>query len=234
VKFSSSMNAEHTASRGAKPLAATSASGSGRLCALIGFALAPGCAETPLDATLLEHQVEPGAVPTSSICPVNTPSEDEVYHIVSKATGTCLSSGNVTPIQGAATGVTGFTIELLVCRNVAEQRWTLISTDDSSLVTSFQIRNEELGLNLDLERGNVYDGTRALLYAPHAMDNQLFWFNPSDGSDFEIRALATQSSCLEHMLDNSNNRAVELHGCSPTASIPTQLWLLSPEDCEED
>lgn len=229
------MNAERLALRRDEPLPATATSALGQrwLCAWLAITVAPACAETPLDATLLEHQGEPSNVPTSSICPVNTPSEDEVYQIVSKATGTCLSSGHVTPIQGSAAGATGFTIELLVCRNVAEQYWTLIPADDSTLVTSFQIRNEELGLNLDLERGNVYDGTRALLYAPHAMDNQLFWFSPSDDSDFEIRALATQSSCLEHMLDNSDDRAVELHGCSPTASIPTQLWLLSPEGCEE-
>lgn len=227
-----SMNAEGATTTAAPSRAATSRAA--RLV-LLSCVLAPACAQTPLDATLLEHQEEdPGAAPTSSICPVDTPSEDEVYHIVSKATGTCLSSGHVTPIQGSAVGATGFTIELLACRDVSEQRWTLIPVDDNALVTSFQIRNEELGLNLDLERGNVYDGTRALLYAPHAMDNQLFWFNATGDTDFEIRALATQSSCLEHMLDNSDNRAVELHGCSPTASIPTQLWLLSPEACEED
>jgi len=205
--------------------------------ALTGALLATGCAETPLDATLLEQEPP---VPLPALCPTTTPVDAELYHVVSKTTGACLSSGVPTQIE-VTPDVMGYTVELdPECRDIPEQRWQLIADADGALSfgpDEWEIRNQALNWNLDLEGARFFDGTEALLYTPHDLSNQRFWFDPI-GDDVRIRASMglTENSCLQDMLkgigDAMRDNAVELHGCSLTR--PTQLWILSPLQCDED
>jgi len=189
----------------------------------------PACTETPLDATLLETDDEP-MVAEMPKCTSVEPEIDHDYAIMSKALNRCLRSGEVTTIAGAPVGTTGYTIELAPCSGTSDQKWRLLGP-----ASQMQIQHVDLRLNLDLESGDLYDGTEALLYEPHGLRNQQFWLNPlADGSQ-EIRAAATGNSCLEAMIDGEN--AVELQGCPSVATriLPHQNWFFSEVnvDCEE-
>lgn len=188
-----------------------------------------GCTETPLDATLLQNDDKP-IVTDVPKCVSAEPEVDHVYAISSKPTGYCLRSGEVTTIEPASALTTGYTVELVPCAGTSDQRWLLVGP-----ATQMQIQHVDLGLNLDLEGAEYYDGTEALLYEPHGMRNQQFWLSPlADGSQ-EIRAYATGNSCLQAMLMDEN--AVELQGCTSVATriLPYQNWFFSEVgvDCEE-
>src|SRR5687768_3118309 len=155
-----------------------------------GLLLLTACTETALDATLLETDDAPIVTDVPG-CLVREPELEHVYAIVSKPTGRCLHSGEVTTIEGTLTA-TGYTIELVDCDSSPEQEWLLLGT-----ANQLQIQNVLLALNVDLEGANYDDGTEALLFYPHGNRNQLFRLNPlADGSQ-EIRAIAPESSCLE-------------------------------------
>lgn len=194
--------------------------------ALVVLALVPACTETALDATL-----ETGEAPIVTDvpgCVVPNPELEHVYAIVSKPTGRCLRSGEVTAIKGAPLGTTGYTVELVDCDGSPDQEWLLLGP-----TTQLQIQHVALGLNIDLEGGEVNDGTEILLFYAHGNRNQLFRLNPlADGSQ-EIRATATDNSCLEAMISGEN--AVELQGCPNVASLiaPYQNWLFAEADCDE-
>ena len=190
----------------------------------------PACTETPLDATLLQNDGTP-IVTDVPKCVSTEPEVDHFYAISSKPTGYCLRSGEVTNIEPASALTTGYTVELVPCAGTSDQRWLLIGQ-----ATQMQIQHVDLGLNLDLEGAEYYDGTEALLYKPHGNRNQQFWLNPlADGSQ-EIHAYATGNSCLEAMRSGEN--AVELQGCPNVATLitPYQNWFFSEVggvDCEE-
>lgn len=189
--------------------------------------LSPACTETPLDATLLETDETPimTAVPG---CIAPEPALENVYAIVSKPTGRCLRSGEVTAIKGASLGTTGYTVELVACDGSPEQEWLLHNTPSGMV-----IQHVVLGLNLDLEGASYYDGTEALLFYPHGNRNQLFRLNALANDSQEIRATATDNSCLEAMLSGEN--AVELQGCPNVATsiAPYQNWFFAEIDCDE-
>jgi len=191
------------------------------------LALLPACTETPLDATLLDMDEAP-IVTTVPGCIAPEPALQNVYAIVSKPTGRCLRSGEVTAIEGAPLGTTGYTIELVDCDGSPDQEWLLHGT-----ATQQEIQNVLLGLNIDLEGGVTYDGTEALLYYPHGNFNQLFRLNPLADDSQEIRATATDNSCLEAMISGEN--AVELQGCPNVAThiAPYQSWFFAELDCDE-
>jgi len=190
----------------------------------------PACTETPLDATLLQNDEKP-IVTEVPKCVSSEPLTDHIYAIVSKPTGRCLRSGEVTNIEPASGLTTGYTIELVPCRGTRDQEWLLLGP-----ATQMQIQHVDLGLNLDLEGAEYFDGTEVLLYEPHGMRNQQFWLNPlADGSQ-EIHAAGTGNGCVEAMRSGEN--AVELQGCPNVATLisPYQNWFFSeidPVACEE-
>ncbi|HWO14729.1 MAG TPA: hypothetical protein VNN80_34740, partial [Polyangiaceae bacterium] len=192
----------------------------------------PACTATPLDATLLQNDGKP-IVTDVPKCVSAEPEVDHVYAISSRPTGRCLRSGEVTNIEGAPALTTGYTIELVECAGTSDQKWLLLGTEGQ-----LEIQHVDLELNLDLEGGDLYDGTEALLYEPHGLRNQQFWLNPvADGSGSqEIRAYATGNSCLQAMLEGEN--AVELQGCPSVATRISfyQNWFFSEVegvDCQE-
>lgn len=196
------------------------------LCFLAPW-LSLGCVDTPLDATLLEADDGTISVVVPS-CVTTDPAVGTTYTIVSKPTGRCLGSGELTEIEPSATGATGFTVRLVSCADLPNQHWELIG--DS---TEWQIQNVGMGLNLDLEGGSFYDGTEALLYTAHGRANQLFWFNPLADESVEIHTALTDNGCLQAMVTGEN--AVELQGCPNLAStiVPYQNWYLSEVDCSQ-
>jgi hypothetical protein len=195
--------------------------------AALVLVLAPACTETPLDATLLETDETPIMTEVPG-CVAAAPEPKSVYTIVSNPTGRCLRSGEVTAIEGAQLGTTGYTVELVACDGSREQEWLLLGT-----AIQLQIQHALLGLNLDLEGGEVADGTEALLYYAHGNRNQLFRLNPLTDDSQEIRATSADDSCLEAMISSEN--AVELHGCLnvATPSAPYQSWFFAEADCDE-
>lgn len=184
------------------------------------------CTETPLDATLLETD-EPPLVDEVPKCTNPEPELNRVYSIVSKPSGRCLRSGEVTDIEGA-TAATGYTVELVACTGASDQEWLLSGSPSQS-----HIQHVDLGLNLDLEAGSFSDGTEALLYEPHGGRNQTFTLKPlADGAQ-EIRASFADGGCLEAMLVGEN--AVELQRCPSVAAgiLPRQNWFFTEVDCDE-
>lgn len=213
------------------PLERPSSRVTGALSAVLLWVL-PACTATPLDATLLQNDSDPTVTQVPK-CVSAEPEMDHYYAIVSKPTGHCLRSGEVTTIEPASALTTGYTVELVPCQGTSDQKWLLIGP-----ATQMQIQHVDLGLNLDLEGAEYYDGTEALLYKAHGNRNQQFWLNPvADGSGAqEIHAAATGNSCLEAMLSGEN--AVELQGCPNVATriLPYQNWFFAevdPVDCEE-
>lgn len=194
------------------------------VCCLAGL---PACTETPLDATLL--QAEDAPIPTDlPKCVIPEPEIEQVYLIASKPTGRCLRSGEVTDIEPAPLGTTGYTIELVACTGASDQEWLLLGS-----ANQLHIQHVDLGLNMDLEGASSLEGTEALLYDPHGGRNQTFWLNPVSDDSQEIRAVAAETSCLEAMLSGEN--AVELQGCpnSATRRFPYQNWFFAKVDCDE-
>ncbi len=160
-------------------------------------------------------------------CVSPAPELEHVYLIASKPTARCLRSGEVTDIEGAA-AATGYTVELVPCTGASDQEWLLLGS-----ATQMHIQHVDLGLNLDLEAGSLYDGTEALLYEPHGGRNQTFSLNRLADDSHEIRAVFSDDSCLEAMISGENS--VELHGCPSVATriFPYQNWFFSEVDCDE-
>jgi hypothetical protein len=197
-----------------------------RALGVLALAELPGCTETALDATLLQTD-EPPIMTDAPKCVSPEPQLEQVYLIASKPTGRCLRSGEVTDIEGAA-AATGYTIELVDCTGASDQEWLLLGT-----ANQMHIQHVDLGLNLDLEAGSLYEGTEALLYEPHGGRNQTFSLHPLSDDSQEIRAFFSDNGCLEAMRSSEN--AVELQGCPNvvTRIFPYQNWFFSEVDCDE-
>ena len=218
--------------------------------ACAALATAPACTVTPIDAvTELDGTGSTSgsgssasntgsdagggtATPTpDAVCPAGNVPDPGEYAIVSGATGACLSAGGVTDIQGAfSANATGYEVVLDTnCNAAEEQRWEVGYPEFDSLdrVWHVQVLNLALELNLDIEAAGVYDGTRAVLYNPHGMENQRFQFIASGTDQYMISPRHVDNACLQAMADGS----VEMYGCNRLQ--PAQQWQLASVDCVE-
>lgn len=188
-----------------------------------------GCAETPLDATLLEEQEAPQEMQTVGdvdLCLTDTLERERFYYLIGEARMECLSAGEPTDIAMTPSAM-GHTVRFEPCEDVPAQHWQLLDGDDTPFDDgTYQVLNQELELNLDLEARQFQDGTELLLYDPHGMDNQVFSFDLRGDDRFRIQTVLSVSSCLQDMITGEN--AVELQGCSLARR---QLWYLSSVDC---
>lgn len=167
--------------------------------------------------------------PGTGICEASFVPAPGEYHIMSASTGMCMAAGEVTPIQGAATA-TGYEVLLEPCSAIDGQLWDLSPRPVDELtgvIWRVEVRNVELDLNLDMEGADPYDGTRALLYNPHSMENQRFEFLPNGDDRYMISPMHVDNACLQAMSEG----IPEMWGCDLTDA--DQQWQLASEDCLE-
>jgi hypothetical protein len=147
-----------------------------------------------------------------------------------------MAAGNVTPIDGAFTpSASGYEVLLEACAPVDGQRWRLsvvpvdepTISDPNRVVWHVEARNVARNLNLDMEAADPYDGTRALLYTPHDMENQRFEFTPNGDDLYMISPLHVDNACLQAM----STSIPAMYGCDPMNAA--QQWQLASEACAD-
>lgn len=231
--------------------------------AAVAIAAAPACTVTPIDAvTELNGAGSTGTGTTATgsagiggssgtgtaggleplgvgICDAGpVPAPGSRYLIIARSTGACMTAGGVTKIEGALSmDAMGNEVYLDAnCSGVVEQMWELYPQPQGGLGSDtwyVEVRNQALDLNLDMEAAGVFDGTRALLYEPHTMENQRFYFDARGPDYYAIRPAHVANHCLQQMDDGQ----VKMYGCEGDFGLvdlavqAAQEWRLASEDC---
>lgn len=112
------------------------------------------------------------------------------YQLISHPTEQCLSVGAAISVVGNPAFEVNLTED---CTPDTTRTWQLVGPD---LTGRFQVRSAQVDFNLDIELASAVDGTRAILYEPHTLNNQRFFFRPIDDQLYSIAPGHEPTSCL--------------------------------------
>lgn len=132
-----------------------------------------------------------------------------VSELVFVASGLCLTVGGPTTVGAEP----GYLTTTMPCDGSVGQRWSVRQADEGSI----EIRSELVNMNVDVELASNEDGTRVLLYTPHALYNQRYFPSDVTGNDIRLAARHSPLDCLSERPDPDGvapQRNVEIWPCS--------------------
>ncbi len=109
---------------------------------------------------------------------------DGYVRIRNVATGLCLGQGAAIEVGGEP----AYEVLLVECSGPS-RLWMLTATGSEPPgggpgSPSYQVQNVPIEMNLDMQYAGTADGTPAVLFRPHQLDNQRFYFLPLPGGGF--------------------------------------------------
>lgn len=193
-----------------------------------GAAVLLGCTGTPLEVIAAEPGAADAAVDAAGDAALDAAPGTECadglatvqagrYQVRHAATQRCLTAGPPIVVAGA----TANSVTLTACSDQPGSSWDIIALSDGA----FHARNVALRWNLDIEQGFTEDGTRAVLFTPHQLDNQRFRLRFRRPRIFEIEPVHAPTRCL-----TGGELESSIWPCD--ADDARQDWLLVPPSCE--
>jgi hypothetical protein len=120
------------------------------------------------------------------------------------ATGLCLGQGDAIEVGGEP----AFEVLLVECMADPSQLWRLSAT----VADSYFVQNVPIEMNLDMQYAGTADGTPAVLFSAHQLDNQRFYFPPLPGGGFWMSPANVPFGGVPKCL-RENGSGVELRPC---------------------
>lgn len=183
---------------------------------VIGAFLALGCGTSRIEAVVSEDVTAqagaPAMAPDDAGC-----HEPAAGAFIFRAEAGCLSRGEETTVFGTP----ALRVEVSADCTSPAARWQLIP----AVAGTFNVRNAETKLLLDVRAGSDLPGTPLLLYDANMLDNQRFWLRPRAADAHELAARHAPSLCAEARVTD-----VEMWPCEPTAS--EQGFVLVRSECQ--